>query len=407
MSEELSAFRAELLAEVKTLASADGNFMHTAFVERAGELLEEAEEIFDFASCYYRGTGSRHRSSGVDGYAFDDADESLRCVIAEFSGGPELPTLNQTTARGMFGRAQTFVEDSLSGRNHAQLEESTPAYDLAREIQRRATGVSKCRFFLVTDSVLSERVRDWPEAEVAGMRAEFHIWDVSRFHRLRLSKTGRDELYVDFRESVPGGVPGIQASMATTEYAAYLCVLPGRALADIYDKYGSRLLEGNVRSFLSATGKINKGIRATILKEPGMFFAYNNGIACTASALTLNEESGALRIEGAKDFQIVNGGQTTASLANARRRDGASLDGTFVQMKLSVIDNETSGAIIPRISRYANSQNRVSDADFFSNHDYHRLLESISRRLRAPARAGAQIETFWFYERARGSTPPS
>lgn len=120
MSEELSAFRAELLAEVKTLASADGDFMHTAFVERAGELLEEAEEIFDFASCYYRGTGSRHRSSGVDGYAFDDADESLRCVIAEFSGGPELPTLNQTTARGLFGRAQTSSRiHSPAGTTHS------------------------------------------------------------------------------------------------------------------------------------------------------------------------------------------------------------------------------------------------------------------------------------------------
>jgi hypothetical protein len=71
-------------------------------------------------------------------------------------------------------------------------------------------------------------------------------------------------------------------------------------------------------------------------------------------------------------------------------------------MKLSVVPPDRAGEVIPSIARYANSQNPVSEADFFSNHEYHRRLEEISRRLSVPARSGDQHETRWFYERARG-----
>jgi hypothetical protein len=133
-----------------------------------------------------------------------------------------------------------------------------------------------------------------------------------------------------------------------------------------------------------------------------MFFAYNNGIACTASSAEVVETSSGMRLVKALDLQIVNGGQTTASLSAARRNDKASLDQAFVQMKLSIIPLEKSGQVIPEISRSANSQNRVSDADFFSNHEFHRRMEQISRRVWAPAATGTQHETHWFYERARG-----
>jgi hypothetical protein len=134
-----------------------------------------------------------------------------------------------------------------------------------------------------------------------------------------------------------------------------------------------------------------------------MFFAYNNGIGATAEAAVVETNGDAgLRLVSLRDLQIVNGGQTTVSLASARRNDKASLDQVFVLMKLSVVPPDRAGEMIPKISRYANSQNPVSEADFFSNHEYHRRLEEISRRLSVAARGGAQHETRWFYERARG-----
>ncbi|MEL0083541.1 MAG: AIPR family protein, partial [Gammaproteobacteria bacterium] len=177
---------------------------------------------------------------------------------------------------------------------------------------------------------------------------------------------------------------------------------PGPILSALYGKYGARLLEQNVRSFLQARGKVNKGIRATILNEPDMFFAYNNGITATAQEIETRQTDQGLEIVRIKDLQIVNGGQTTASLFHTQRKDKASLEQIFVQMKLSVIDSDDSETIVPSISEYANTQNRVNAADFFSNHPFHIRIEEISRRIWAPAQRGAQRETKWFYERARG-----
>ena len=400
--EELEGFRDELHARVRVRASADSNFVHSAFAELCGELLEDAEEVFDFEPCFYRGKGARNRNVAVDGYAFDDADKSARLVLALFSGEPETATLTRTDARPHFTSLVSFIEDSVKGLIEQTTEESAPEHGLARDLRLRAQGVSRYRCYLVTDRTLSEKVKDWPEGEIGGVPIEFHIWDAARFHRAHQSHSGRDELVVDFAEIVPEGLPCLPAGVDAGTYDGYLCVLPGAALADIYERYGSRLLEGNVRAFLSTTVSVNRGIQQTLQREPRMFFAFNNGISATASQIELMQTPTGPRIRSAADFQIVNGGQTTASLAHAKRKGTSDLAGVFVQMKLSVVSEEDSGQLIPFISRYSNSQNKVSDADFFSNHEFHRQIEKISRRLRSPARGGSQIETFWFYERARG-----
>jgi hypothetical protein len=179
-------------------------------------------------------------------------------------------------------------------------------------------------------------------------------------------------------------------------------VMPAEVLATLYERFGARLLEQNVRTFLQARGNVNQGIRATILNEPGMFFAYNNGITATAQSVETGMTDSGLAITRVVDLQIVNGGQTTASLFHTRKRDKADLSQIFVQLKLSVIDSLQSETVVPRISEYANTQNRVNAADFFSNHPFHVRMEGFSRRIWAPAQKGAPRETRWFYERARG-----
>jgi hypothetical protein len=395
-------FRQFLLNETGAWAESDRNFTHTSFVDVAIGYLEEAGEVSDFEQCYYRGVGLRRRALAIDGYAFDDADGSLRLFLADPALEEPAPTLTQSEARSLFGRLRAVAEEAIEGRLVADLDPSTPIFGFATELIRRLPHVSRIRSYVLTAARLSTRSADWPDGELAGIAVESHIWDITRFHRLHASRSGRDELIVDFGNLVRGGLPCIEAGNASDDYSAYLCVVPATTLADIYDHYGSRLLEGNVRSFLTTKGRVNKGIRNTVLNEAPMFFAYNNGIAATASSITVEETDRGSRLLTATDLQIVNGGQTTASLASARRQDKASLDGVFVPMKLSVVTPERSGEMIPLISRYANSQNRVSDADFFSNHEYHRRLEQISRRLWAPAKSGAQYETHWFYERARG-----
>ena len=65
-------------------------------------------------------------------------------------------------------------------------------------------------------------------------------------------------------------------------------------LARIYGEHGQRLLERNVRAFLQAKGKINKGLQKTLKEEPHRFLAYNSLRAQTvAFALAwLVEKSG-------------------------------------------------------------------------------------------------------------------
>jgi len=399
---ELIEYRAEFLEDLKARASAASNFTHAAFVDVCADLLSDAEEISDFEPCYFRGNGFRNRSLAVDGFAQDSVDGSLRLVVADFSGSPEMPTINQTQAKTLFGRLVAFCEDAFSGRMLDSLEESSPAHSLALILQQQRKQIARLRLYLITDGALSTRVKDWPEGEAGGIPTEFHIWDINRFHQVYESRTGRDELTVDFTEVVSGGLPCLAASVDSDDYRAFLCVIPGSVLASIYQQYGSRLLEGNVRSFLGTRGRINKAIRKTVATEPTMFFAYNNGISATATTAVTETRNG-LRLTAVTDLQIVNGGQTTATLANALADKDSGLEQAFVQMKLSVIPPETSGKYTPLIAKYANTQNKVSEADFLSNQDFHRRIEQISRVLRAPAIGGAQYGTHWFYERARGT----
>ena len=399
---QLEEFRSDFLAETAAWAAAGNTFRHFSFVELAVDYLSEAGEVADFESCYYRGSGRRNRTLAIDGYAFDLADGSLRVFLADPSFSEETESLTRTEAAALFERLRWLVEEILDGGLIDDLEMSAPAYDFAASLMEKRDDVSRVRAYLLSDKLLSTRARDWKEGEAAGRPVEFHIWDIERFHRIQTSRTRRDDLVVDFSGLDGGGLRALNAGRVNDEYEAYLCVVPGQALADIYAEHGSRLLEGNVRSFLTTRGRINKGIRNTIQHEPSMFFAFNNGIAATASAIDLRETGDGHRIVSATDLQIVNGGQTTASLTAAQIDVKAALGDVFVPMKLSVVTPERSETLIPRISRYANSQNRVSEADFFSNHPFHLRIEEISRRLWVPARTGSQHETHWFYERVRG-----
>ncbi|MBK7260964.1 MAG: AIPR family protein [Rubrivivax sp.] len=400
MDEHLRAFRDGVI--VRAMAEFGGRDPEGGFGSVAGEMLEEAEELVDFVPCPYRGTGTRRRSLGIDGYAFDEADGSLRLVIAEFEGERQPATVTQTTAKATFSKVVAFVDEAFAGNDDHLPADEDPAADFSGLLQIHQPNITRLRFYLVTDGILSDRIRDWPEQSIGGIPAEFHIWDIARFHDALSSRSGREALTVDFGSLVAGGVPCLKASLNQSEYSGYLCVLPADALARMYEEYGSRLLEGNVRSFLGKAVKVNKAIRETVLRSPEMFFAFNNGIAATSTSVETRDTPEGPRLLAATDLQIVNGGQTTASLALARRKDGAELAGIFVQMKLSVVDAEKSGELIPKISEYANRQTKVSDSDLFSNHPFHRKLEELSRRIKAPPRAGSQRPTTWFYERAKG-----
>lgn len=397
MEQPLQEFFHDFRQELMAGAEANYSFQISEFMETvAGELIETGfTEGFEF--CHYRA----QRGMRVDGYWFND-EGTLDLFIADFECRAELMSLNKKDVESAFKRIINFFEASKGKDLHRDLEETSPEYGLARDIKDRRNWIRKVNFFLLSERSLSEKFQAFDDNEVSGIPASYHVWDISRLQRQRCSRGHKEALDIIFSEISVSRILCLPAHLGSDTYQSYLVVMPAAVLSDLYEKYGARLLEQNVRCFLQARGSVNKGIRTTILNEPQMFFAYNNGITATAQEIETQKTPEGLEIVRIKDLQIVNGGQTTASLFHTSRKDKAPLENIFVQMKLSVIDSEESGIIIPRISEYANTQNKVNAADFFSNHPFHIRIEDFSRRLWAPAKPGKQRETKWFYERARG-----
>ncbi|MDO8290606.1 MAG: AIPR family protein [Parvibaculum sp.] len=384
-------FRQEMLAG----AEAERTYQLEAFMDVVSNELIETGFVDGFEHCHYRA----QKGMRVDGYWFND-ESVVDIFVADFDCRRELETLTRTDVESIFKRVANFFEASLEG--SLEPDVTTPEYGLVQQIADRRTSLRQVNFYLTSERVLSDRFQSFPDGEVGGIRSTYHIWDMTRFQRQHSSRGHKEPLNIDFVELFGDGINCLSANLGSDSYQSYLMVMPASILAALYDKYSARLLEQNVRTFLQARAQVNKGIRSTILNEPKMFFAYNNGITATAQDVETRMTSNGLQIVRIIDLQIVNGGQTTASLFHTQRRDKIDLLGIFVQMKLSVIDSEQSEMVVPRISEYANTQNKVNAADFFSNHPFHVRMAEFSRRIWAPAQQGAQRETKWFYERARG-----
>ena len=400
----LEEFRSDWVGDLRVAAEANQSDPHSEFVFDAVEQLQEAEEVENVELGYFEGIGPKGTKLIIDGYAFDAVDKSCVILLSDFSNSDQIETLTASDIDRLYNNMRYLVEAALSGYiTDNKFEESTTGYSFAIEVNRLFNNgeISKFRFYILTDKKLSERVKNIQKSPIAGKKVDLNAWDINRFFQLYSSSQGKEEIEIDSSTLSGGGIPYVSATDGE-DYSAYLAVVPGQFLADTYLQYGSRLLEGNVRSFLSIRGKVNKAIRGTILQEPDMFFAYNNGIAATASAIETTVENGVAVITKINDMQIINGGQTTASIANAVIQDKANLEGVFIPMKLSVVDHDKAKEMIPIISRSANSQNKVDEADFFSNHPYHVRIEEYSRRVLAPPIDGNQYQTAWFYERARG-----
>jgi hypothetical protein len=399
-------FRTDVLAAAASRAEVHATGLREAFVAEVLEHLREAGELPEADPCSETLTGYRGRKLELDAFAFDEADESLHLFIALRDGGSDMPssiTLTEARDQG-FGRLLAFFEQARDGWLTNNTEESRPLWGLARRIQT-AGMPSALRLNIVTDRPVSERMRDIPADRTReDIPVFFQIWDITRLKRVHDAGNVRDDLLVDLSFLPGGGLPVLPAAAGAGDYDAYLAVMPGEVLADIYLRHGSRILESNVRTFLGRKASTNKGIANTLAKEPDRFFAYNNGIATTASAVTMVEGAmgQTMILSGLTDLQIVNGAQTTASLASLQRESKLPKGQVFVPMKLSVVKPELAESLIPSISRYANSQNTIRASDFFANHPFHRRMEQISRRILAPARGDSQVQTHWYYERARG-----
>ncbi|MCP3758382.1 AIPR family protein [Streptomyces sp. TBY4] len=389
---EQGAYARQLVGDALATAEAERTTSPEAFTRRVLEELEQAGVVSNTYTAYHRSHGLE-----VHGYGTGETPGGLDLFVTEFRQSPLEDRLTKAQAESRFKRLLAFLRRCQNGlRQH--IDESSDVYDMCDAVEKALTEAPQIRLFLLSNCVSTSAAP--PPVDFDGIPVIHEIWDLPRLHRQETSGTLSEPIAVTFDPPLPCLSP----PSTEADHSVALTVLPGDTLADLYTKHGTRLLELNVRSFLQTRGSVNRGIRESLLDSPGRFLAYNNGITATASQVefvegTDGQHLGISKIHG---LQIVNGGQTTASLHHAKKRDRADLSHVRVQMKLTVVPPERLMEIVPKISEYSNTQNKVTLVDFSSNHEFHVDVQRITRSLWAPAADGSGQETHWFYERARG-----
>ncbi len=390
-------FFQDFMQNIYAEAEAGSQFNEPVFVEQTCEFLCDQAVLENYDLISYK---KDRASIKVDAWEYLEESGSLTLIVSDFRDS--LETLTRTDAKKIFNRASSFFEKALDRQFYTGLEESDPAWSLAKEIYDLQDDITRLRIIILSNALISKQFQSLEENKIGGFKCVQEIWDIERLFRIQTSATGKEVIVINFEEEFGASIPCLPAYTGADTYQSFLLAIPGQQMATLYEKYGERLLEQNVRTFLQFRGKVNKGMRNTILNEPHMFFAYNNGITATAEEVVSFTEEGNTRIKSLKNLQVVNGGQTTASLYTALRKSRADLDNVYVQVKLTVVPPEKVEEVVPKISEYANTQNKVNAADFFSNHPFHLRIEEFSRRIWAPSVEGGLRETRWFYERARG-----
>lgn len=377
------------------------------FIDNAADILKyDYSLITDMNQCFYsfsKGTKS-YKNMHVDAACLDLVSNKLDLLCADYNEGDITNITNEVINRES-QLLLNFFENSLKG-FFTSAEQADPAVQLAKDIRLNYQDIHTIHLLIVSTNRLSKSVKklELPDYSFQNhtYKVILDVLDIEGIYHSKLAGFEKEKITIRCSDFGVKGIPCIKAEIDTDQYESYLAIVPGEFLADVYKKYSAALLESNVRSFLKFNGAVNKGIRGTILNEKSRFFTYNNGISTTARAVTVESDSehGSVITEF-DDLQIINGGQTTATLAATNIKNGADLSGIFVQMKLTVL-KDSDPDLIRNIAKYANSQNKVKTADLNSSHPFYVRMEDFSRKIYAPLASGSLVQQLWFFERARG-----
>ena len=316
-------------------------------------MLTEAGELDEAHRAYFEG-GAINRPIQIDGYGGDPRDNAglMNLILCDLDLGSEVRVQNKGDIKRLLQRLYRFAESSLKDEFRNEMEETSPGFGVADLISTTWKNIEKLKLIIVTNGDFRARADAATVNDLNGRPVTLSVWDIKRLKQYMEQGQSRANLIIDFEQDFGGGIPILKASGGSNSLESYLAVIPGSQLSAIYEKWGPRL-EANVRSFLQARGKVNKGIRDTIRDEPNMFFPYNNGLSVTADAIELEQKDLGFQLLRADNLQIVNGGQTTASLHAARKENMAELEEVFVQMKITIVPKENQKQWCPA---YQNTQ---------------------------------------------------
>jgi len=375
-----------------------------AFCDYLCSIFEEQGYLDGYELTNFSELSNPRQQMAVDAWTYNTTSNTLTLFIVDFRENKTVESSGKDDFSKHFKRLERVFDEALKESYATTFRAETPIADLVDNIRSYATSAEekpdlKVRMHYLTNSVLKTRATHLPAGILSkDTECTYEIWDLNRLFKIETSESAHEDIVIEFDElGEKGGIPALLASGSEGSLQSYLLAMNGDLIAKLYDKYGERLLEQNVRTFLQFRGNVNKGMRNTIKNEPHMFFAFNNGLTATADEVEF--DAGQKTIRRINNLQIVNGGQTAASIFTSRMLR-TSVDDVFVQVKLTVVSQESAEKVVPRISEYANTQNKVNAADLSSNHPFHQQIETYSRSL--STKSTGIGESKWFYERARG-----
>lgn len=401
MSSSLPEFLRETQSEVKSQMREGALYEELVF---AGIVMAHMSEIgmtFEPVECHFEGTVG-NAILRLSGYSISDDSDQLDLFVSLYAGVDEPTPIPDSETKVAAERCLRFLTLCAEGRMAQRLDPSSDVRSLAETLQAIYNDLEQVRVYVITDRIAKSK--SFKTRDIGGKAVRLEVMDIERLHRHTSEGKPRDELVVDFNEVSGSPLPCVYVPGESDDYDYAMTAVPGEALRLLYEKFGARLLEANVRSFLSVKGKgVNAGIQSTLRAAPERFMAYNNGIVIVADEMVLGKTSqGEQGIAWLKGLQIVNGGQTTASLYFTKKKyPDTDLSRVRVPAKIIVMkaqDSTKEEALVSDISRYANSQNAVRQSDLSANKPFHIEIEKLSRSVYCPDGVGQ-----WFYERAAGS----
>ena len=326
----------------------------------------------------------------------EESEHSLSVYVtyykSEFAPKRVLSTDVEATLRKL-DNFMKIVEKNASSLLRV-IEEDHPLYSFVYDISSDLNLFDSINYILVTNGIIGEI--KLPKFTFRGHKVDVTIIDIERYKRY-MDGQRIVEIVADL--DILGQPLKCSHIHSVGGYNVYSCILSGNVIYRLFDEFHFSLLNSNVRTYLQLKGSVNQGIMGTLKASPAMFLAYNNGISATASHVDLNENGEIVCI---KDFQIVNGGQTSASIYKAKADYGTSLDDVYVQAKITVVDDiNMYDSMVHNISRYANTQNKIKASDLSANDSYNVSLAKLSRSVYSPM-IGTRLQTKWFYENMDG-----
>ena len=414
MASDIFEYKEELHQDIALDSAIAELYPEESFFDLVSSVLSDAGIVDDMEYAPFRDTP---RGMKLDGFSWNELEKVFCGVIVHLGEDPfDIETISRKEIEAFGKRVFKYLSEATSTQFRESLDVSSIGKSTADFLSSIQSEILKYRVILITDSVVSDRVKNIQIESVNETPTSIEVWDLERLMKLVQSAHETEEFTVDFSSSKKK-VQVIEASRLANGAVTYMGIMPATVLSKIYGDYGQRLLESNVRTFLDFRAGPNKAMKQGLVLEPEKFFSYNNGLTITASSASIENENGVKVIRALENMQIVNGGQTTATIYFTPNETGGldtdqgkllyrdvQLDKVSVQMKLTVMnvdDFEFANTYKADISKFANFQTAVNAGDLSSNSPFHKDMERLSRRTSMPI-GDLGYPTKWFYERARG-----